>query len=303
MTTQNTTPALLREAMLFSLTRRAWGNRSQGDKNVITSSADKKRLNLTKRLLSCPELTAINDKMATVYLWCLARSMQSTAVRKGIYFVKRDMIEQFEAYLLAAQAELNDVLVPAFIAAYPAAKEAMKLPAENGGLGDLYVEADYPAVAFFNTAFAIEWSWLALSVPSELPEEVRTREIAKLRESFDQAQEEIKFALRESFKQVVEHAIERLTPGPDGRPKMIRESAINFEGFFETFHAKSMVDDNELMALVDRVRGILRNMPDVEDLRLRPTLQVETAEQFAQVNKVLDTLVINKPVRRIKFDD
>ena len=288
--------------MLFSFTRHAWSNRSQGDKGIVNTTADKKRLNLTKRLLTCPELTAINDAMNGVYVWALGRSMQSDAVRKGIYFVKRDMVPIFEDRLTAVVKELNESLIPAFIAAYPAAKEAMKLPAENGGLGDLYVEGDYPAPEQLRRAFSIQWAWLALSVPDELPDEVRTREITKLRESFEQAQEEIKFALRESFQQVVAHAIECLTPNPDGTPKMFRASSVNFDGFFETFHAKSMVDDNELIALVDRAREIIRGMPDPARLRKSTTLRAQTAAQFAEVNHILDDLVSDKPNRMFCFD-
>ena len=301
MTIQNTAPALLRSAMLFSLTRRAWGNRSQGDKGCITTTADKGKLNMTKRLLSCPELQAINDHLNSIYMWCLERSMQSSAVRKGIYFVKRDMIPEFEAKLLAAVTHLNNVLIPELVAAYPDAKESMKLPAENGGLGDLFVESDYPSVEELRDSFAIDWSWLALSVPEELPDEVRTREIAKLRESFEVAQEEVKYALRESFRQVVAHAVERLTPKVDGTPKVFRESTINFEEFFETFHAKSMVDDAELMALVDQARAIIHNI-DIKQLRNQPRLQEQTAMEFAQVAKVMDTLIIDKPTRRFKLD-
>lgn len=302
MTITNTTPDILRNAMLFSLTRRAWGNRSQGDKNLINSTADKKRLNLTKRLLSCPELAAINDHLNSIYIWALDRSMQSGAVRKGIYFVKRDMITDFETKLTNARAYLKDTLVPQLVAAYPEAKESMKLPAENGGLGDLYVEKDYPTVAELSDSFDIEWAWLALSVPEELPEEVRTREIAKLRESFNEAAEEIKQALRESFYQVVRHATERLTPNPDGSPKIFRESTINFEEFFETFHAKSMVDDGELTTLVDQARSIIHNMPPADKLRRSSTLQAQVAEQFAQVGKVMDTLITDRPSRRLKLD-
>jgi hypothetical protein len=38
----------------------------------------------------------------------------------------------------------------------------------------------------------------------DLPEEIRTRENQKLRESFEQAQEEIRYALRAGFKDLVD---------------------------------------------------------------------------------------------------
>jgi hypothetical protein len=293
--------AILRQAMLFSLTRHAWSNRREGDKTAIETTADKKNLNMTKRLLNCKELDAVNEHLNAIYEWCFSHAMQSRT-RKGIYFVKRDMIPEFEARLAEANRKLREDLVPALVAAYPAARESMRLPAENGGLGDLFKESDYPTAAELAKSFYVEWSWLALSVPNELPEEVRQREVAKLRESMEAAQQEVVYALRVGFKKLVDHAVERLTPNPDGSVKVLRESTLtgNFEQFFEAFHARDLMGDSELSALVDQARAIVKDMPDSEKLRKRRSLLSSTAASFKKVGDVLDTLIINTPIR--KFD-
>lgn len=291
---------ILRQAMLFSLTRRVWSNRQQADKVHIQTTGDKKKLNLTKQLLNSPELDAINEHLNEVYKWSLNRAMPSTTIRRGIYFVKQTMISEFEARLIAAQRKLRDVLVPAFIRTYPLCVLAMRQPAAEGGLGDLFEETDYPSIEELSKpdVFSIEWSWLALSVPDELPEEVREREVKKLRDSFKQAQEEIRWALREAFKQLVDHAVERLTPGPDGKVKEFRNSLVtNFEDFFDTFHARDLMDDAELQQVVAQAREIVRGLPDPKKLRQQADLQYDTAKSFAKVGKVLDTMVATKPTR------
>jgi hypothetical protein len=62
-----------------------------------------------------------------------------------------------------------------------------------------------------------------------------------------------------------------------------------------------MVDDNGLMEPVDQARAIIHNT-DIEALRKQPRLQEQTAMEFAQVAKVMDTLITDKPTRRFKLD-
>jgi len=280
MSAQPTDVAVLRNATLFSLTRNAWSNYRKADKSKITvtgsathesggSSSDTaaNRVNVTKKLIESAELDAVRKYMNDMYGWCLARSMPSTAIRRGIYFVKNDQVLSFEDKLAEAQAQLRDVVVPAFLAKYEDAKEAAKKPASEGGLGELYNEDDYPTVDDLRGMFGLKWSWLQLGVPDELPDAVRGREVAKLKESFLEAQEEIRFALREGFKDLVSHAIDRLTPGPDGKRKIFCESTFEkFTEFFETFNARNLLEDEELEAVVAQAKEIVAGL-SVDDLR------------------------------------
>jgi hypothetical protein len=302
-TTATETPSVLRNAMLFSLTRRAWSNHIRADKAKVETTADKKNLNLTKRLLNSPELDKVTDHLNETYDWCLARAMPSTALRRGIYLVKRDMVAAFEAYLTAAERRLKDELIPAFLGTYDECQLEMAMAKEQGGLGDLYDEKDYPTKDEIPGMFGIEWAWLALSVPNELPEEVRARETTKLRESYSRAQEEIVAALRTGFKQLVDHAVERLTPDADGKQKILRGTFVsNFQAFFETFNARDLMDDRELAAVVEQARQILGST-DVETLRKEVKVREELAARFSEVLPVLDNLVTTRPGRRFALDE
>lgn len=296
---------VLRNAMLFSLTRHTWSNRRKADKSRVQTDADKKRLNVTKQLMVSPELDAINEHLNEIYTWCLDRSMPSNAVRRGIYFVSRDMIQPFEAQLAQARRRLRDDLIPAFLATFDSCKEKMKQPAPDG-LGDLYLESDYPTKDGVRELFSIEWSWLELSVPGELPEEVRERENEKLRRSFEEAQEEIRYALRAGFKEMVDHAVERLTVKPGEKPKMFRDTLVtNFKHFFDTFEARNLMNDSELAELVEQAKAVVSGLPseDAKQLRDVPAYRAIAAASFADLNRAMDTLVIEKPSRRFDFED
>lgn len=290
--------AILRNSMLFSLTRRAWSNRRQADKSKIVTTADKSKLNLTKQLLVSAELDAITDHMNEVYNWCMGRAMPS-ATRRGIYFVRRDMVAEFEAALETALTKLQTELVPAFLRNYLGQCEEMRTK-----LGDFFDERDYPGVDVIEASFSIEWSWLALSVPNELPEEVREREVAKLRQSYADAQTEIRQALRTGFKDLVDHAVERLTPATDGTPKVFRNSLINnFNEFFDTFHARNLMDDAELAGAVSQARQILSGI-NPEALRTSDDIRQQVIAGFQQVAALTDGLVVvSQNARRFSLDD
>lgn len=289
---------ILRRAMLFRLTRHAWQNRAKADNKDIEADAEKSELNVTKRLVQCKELQDIYQFQNEVYNWCLARSMMNSVAR-GTYFVKRDMVGQFEIYLAAANETLADELVPKLVAAFPEAKEKAKV-----ALNGLFRESDYPEPEELRGAFSFEHSWLALSVPDELPEEVRRRECDKLRESFADAQEEVKFALREGFKGIVDNAARLLTEkGESGRQRIFGAKTVeSFDKFFDTFHARNLMDDAELAALVEMARGTVAGL-DLKKVKNNPTMRSVVADQFQKINEDMEKLVAERPSRRFKLKE
>ena len=312
---------ILRSAVLFNLTRRAWSNRCKvgngklktdetAENGLIVPTNVTKRVNATKRLIQCDEYDAIITHLNETYSWCLARSMMATGVSRGVYFVRRDMVETFENYLAEAQRMLMQELLPLFIAKYPEAKQNSKRPvndldSENGGLGSLYNEGDYPTEASLLESFGIEHSWFALSVPDELPEEIRVKENAKLRASFETAQQECLYALREGFNGLVSHAIDRLKVGPGEKPKIfVADSMVDgFMGFFDTFRAKNLMDDAALEEVVGKAQEIVMQFaPNVQHVKGSVGLRNQIAGKLAEVKTTLDGLLKDRPCRRMVFD-
>lgn len=299
---------ILRNAMLLSFTQHAWRNRAKDSTNNIEVEANKAELRLTKRLVVCAQYEAIRTYMAGIYTWCISRSMLSS-VRRGVYFVRRDMVEEFEAKFAEANEHLAKVLVPAFLApeGYAAAKERAKLPRKedgSGGLGTLYNEDDYPEADELRKAFYIDHSWLALSVPDELPEEIRERENDKLRKSFADAQEEIQFALREGMKSLIDRAVAILEPKPGEKEKTFKSNSLDkLNEFFETFRARNMMNDAQLEELVKRAKAIVNDMPNEKRIRNNSNIRAQVAQQFKTVAANLDRLVSERPSRKFSLDD
>jgi hypothetical protein len=315
------TPQILRASMLFSLTRRAWSNRCKvgndklktdetAENGIIVPTKVTKRVNATKRLIQCQAYDNIITHLNETYTWCLARSMMATGVSRGVYFVRRDMVESFEVYLDEARRKLMEELLPIFIGMYPAAKLMAKRPMDDAhpeysGLGSLYNEADYPTDASLLESFGIEHSWFALSVPDELPEEVRVKENAKLRASFETAQQECLFALREGFNGLVSHAIDRLKVAPGEKPKVfVADSMVDgFMGFFDCFRARNLMDDAALEEVVGKAQEVVMGFaPNIKNLKESVGLRNQVAGKFEEIKTVMDGLLKNRPVRRMVFE-
>ena len=312
---------ILRNAMLFGLSRHAWGNRCQANRSKLqTEETDavtgetkakkiSKRVNATKQLIVCDEYNACIAALNDTYTWVLKRSMLATGIGRGVNLVKRSMVSEIVAKVEADRKALREQLVPALVAAYPAAKEAAKRPVneaepEKGGLGSLYDESDYPTPEKLAASFDIEYRLFALSVPDELPEEIRAAENAKLKEMYAEVQTEAKFALREAFARMVNHATDKLTVKPGEKEKGFRQNSFveNWQEFFETFEARNLMEDSDLARLVSQAKGILSGVkPD--DLKRNQELRELVATRFAEVEKVMDTLVAERPSRKFSLED
>lgn len=319
---QTTDVQILRSAMLFGLTRRMWSNRRMADRSKVkTTERDENgnehdetvgdNLNVTKRLIRCEEYDAIVSHLTATYNWVQSRSMLACGVGKGVNFVRRDSVDEIIAKIEADREVLVNELVPAFIAAYPKAKENAKRPVnrrkpEDGGLGSLYDENDYPTPERLAASFEIEYRVFALSVPDELPEEIRQRENTKLKESFERAQQEVLFALREGFTGLIEHAIERLKVKPGEKPKVFVADAMidRFMEFFNTFRHKNLMDDQALEDVVGRAQEIVEQFaPNLQNIKSNANMRNHVAGKLEEVKATMDGLLKDRPARRFDFSE
>ena len=58
--------------------------------------------------------------------------------------------------------------------------------------------------------------------------------------------------------ELVQHLVERLQPGADGKPKVFRDSLVRgMEEWLSDFSARNLAQDGELSSLVERARELL----------------------------------------------
>lgn len=306
------TTSILENAVLFSLSRRSWGNSRTADKSHIkTTEGDsaealaadektKRRLHITKRLISdCPELDAVYDELGDLYNWCLARCMQS-CLREGVYFVKKDMVKEFEAHIEASNKRLKEELIPAFLAVYDSAIEKAK-----ADLNGQFRASDYPSANEMRCKFGTHHSWLEFNVPKDLPEEVKQRETKKLKEQMDNAATEIVFALRESFAGLVEDLARRMEvqPGTPGKRFTAAGAVDNLKDFISRFQSLNIANDAELEAAIVSARAIVENKRDIENLKESKLSRDRIKTAIEGVKATCATLIADRPKRKITFED
>jgi hypothetical protein len=287
---------ILQRATLFTLTLSAWGNRKKADITQISVDADKQQLSLSKRLIQSEEYDNVRRAQRELKAWCMARCMPSF-LKDGIYVVLLTEIESFEKKLQEVSKDLRDNIVPAFCSKYEAQVEASK-----STLRELFNESDYISASAMQNRFGVSWNWISFAVPENLPEGIRAQEVEKLQNKFKEAQEEILATLRAQYQQLIQHALDKLTPEA-GKKVVIKDALIgNFQEFFETFEAKNLMEDDELEELVEKAKELLKNVTG-DGLRKDTKLKTQIAASFTKVKKQIDKLVVDAPSRKFNLDE
>lgn len=227
----------------------------------------------------------------------MSLAVPSSVVTDGMYLMPRELAPRLETEI-AAFIERRAEMVEAFIAEYPTLKALAR-----ARLGRLYSEGDYPSIDEIRAAFVVEFRYVTLSAPEQLAilsKEIFEREKRKMERQWAEAFGEIREAMRGSFLDLVGHMVDRLTPDADGKPKIFRDSLVeNLADFLGTFNARNLTKDDDLQALVEKARGLLKGVrPD--SIRKRTNLRSQLASSFNEIKSALDGMVMT-PSRVFKF--
>lgn len=296
MTTTIDTEVLLKNTCALTLTVRCWGNRRQGNMNNVETTADKSRLRLTKDLIVSEDYDKIQSFLNETKGWILARTMPFLGFKRGIYLAKLETVAAIEEEMPKRIATL-DKKVRRLIDVYEEKIEEAKKK-----LGVMFELGDYPSIQRLPSFFGFDWNWIAFVVPENLPKELRKTEQAKLQKKFKDAGDEIIAALRAGFGELIDHAIDRLTPGEDQKEKIFRDTTItNINAFIETFSARNLMNDKDLESLVARAKDIVDKV-NPETLRASKKFRVETVKAFSVIKDQVDKMITEKPSRKFDLD-
>src|SRR5262249_48224885 len=148
--------------------------------------------------------------------------------------------------------------------------------------------------------FAVRWNYFTMNTPQTLQgisAKLFQREQAKAKEEWNAMLEEIRDGLRQTFKELVDALVDKLTPESDGTRKKLVGVDRLLE-FLDTLSKNDVVNDEGLRALVEEVRGLL-NGQDIARLRKDQDLRELVKERMQSVKVVLDTLVEEAPTRQV----
>ena len=265
----------------------------------VEVDADKTMVRVTKKLLESKELSAIHKVDSGLKGWLREHCLPSL-FRGGIYLVPIALIQKVEAQLSAAAPKRAE-LVEAFLTVYEAcradAKERLK---------DLFDPKDYPAIEFVRAKFSFEWQYVTFSTPGKLKEisaEFFQQEQQKAEAHWKQATEEITLLLRGGMKDLVDHLLDRLTPGDNGKPKRLNKAAVeNINEWLANFSLRNVTDDAALSKLVEEAKLLVAGA-DVKELRKNEAARDGLRKQFTAVKQQLDLLVEEAGSRKIVFED
>jgi hypothetical protein len=279
-------------AVFLSIHFSSFGNRRRVPEGKVETDAEKRMLNVTKRLLESEELQKISrlehEVLAYVYSVCLPFD-------KGTHILPIEAIERLENYLRAQRMRFQD-LIEQFIERYPELRRAAIEP-----LGSLYNAGDYPSTEGIREEFAMRWQYITFATPHKLAEispALFAEEKAKAAEMMRETFEEIRAVLRMGMLELITRLRQSLEPGTDGKVKRLTSASVaRLQEFLETFKFRNITDDAELGRLASQVRNIMAGI-DSEQIRDSEQLRDRVRATMAEVGSKLETLT---PTRKFRF--
>lgn len=260
---------------------------------------DQAFVHVTKDIIQSEELTLVRKQMSAIRGFVRGNSVPSF-LRGGMYLIRVDAVEEIDEQLGRMKVTLRG-LVERFVQAYP----QLVLDAQ-AKLGTLYRAKDYPTVEQIRAAFTWDLRLLTFSTPTTLQgisQALFEREKVKLTKAVESAAEDIKLLLRAEAKQILDHMVDRLTPGPDGKPKVFRASLVgNAAEFLRSFNSRNVVDDRELGEIMAQVGKMLEGV-DADQLRKEEGLRDAVRARATEICSRLDGMVTARPKRDITFDE
>jgi hypothetical protein len=222
------------------------------------------------------------------------KSLSLPYPESGIRLVRQDQVEPFDEQMNWFQQELADS-VDALDECYHELQAAARQR-----LGSLYDATDYPES--LRGLFSMDWEFPSIEPPDylmQLNPELYEQECQRVAARFDDAVQLAEQAFVDELSKLVSHLTERLTGEADGKPKVFRDSAIeNLTGFFERFRQLNVRSNDQLDELVEQAQQVVQGV-EPQQLRDNQTLRQHVATQLADVQSVLDGLLVDRPRRNI----
>lgn len=216
----------------------------------------------------------------------------------GVRLMKREKVAEFDTQLRMFQIELKQA-VENLEAVYVDLRALAKAK-----LGDLYNLSDYPAT--LSDEFGLDWDYPSIEPPSYLKDvhpELYEQEQQRIAARFEEAIRLTEEAMTAELSELVGHLCDQLTgAGGDGKPKVIRESALNnVQEFFAKFSTVGIRSNVQLEELAKKARDLVNGV-DTKDLRKDGSMRADIAAKMAEVRAKVDGMVVVRK-RAIMLED
>jgi len=295
-----------KEAICLSLKLGMLRTRRKVTTSSIETDADPEMVHVSKDIMESEELKAIGQFQGEIKRYVTARCLPSP-FRSGVYLLRLLLIEEVMKELELFEKKYKS-LVQTFLEFYAqvyAQRHDLNSPLRER-LGSLYHPEDYPHPQKVEQAFYFEVQLWELATPGALRTIDRAlyeREAAKMENVWVKAQEQITQVLLTEFKEMTARMADRLTPGPDGKPKVFRDTLVgNLQEWLDLFDKRDLAKDDQLIGFVKDARRMINGIKP-EMLRESEDLRKGIAQEMQNITAKLDQAIIDRPGRMIDLDE
>lgn len=282
------------KACLGKLSTSCWQGSKMLEPTYVSRLGDQDWIRARKFLVNPERLNAIKAVVGRARSYLQKKALPFPIA--GLTLIPKDAIFDIDATLGELQVEFWQE-VERFLESYDFARAEARR-----NLDDLFNEADYPMD--IRAKFRFHWQFLTLNVPGKnsllspaLYEQEKQKFLALMEETRDLAI----LALRQEFKGLIDHMVERLTGQEDGRPKQFKGSMVEkLNDFLEDFGTRNIFQDDELSELVSHAKAIVSGI-NPEQLRHSDFVREHVASAMARIKETVEENLLNLPRRKIRF--
>jgi len=284
-------------ASILNFSVSAWRAAIKLPPSVLTTIGDPIWFTGTKKLLPksiiSPPIQIANSARMHIRAFCTPFPIQ------GLNLISNSLIPRLNDILAEHKANFDNA-VEHLAQIYHQAIQDAKEHLEPIGL---FNQNDYPR----NITQRYSFSWRYITIASQqslsiMDPDFIAEEKAKFQQMIDEARILTKQALTEQLHQLIQHAVERLTPDNDGKQKIFRDTLVtNFDEYFDTFYHRNIWNDQELTDLVEKAKRVLRNVSP-NQLRSSTNIRETIADGLKQLKDILDQSMSELPTRHIILD-
>lgn len=260
--------------------------------------ADARHLSATKRLIDTKDPSyraVVRVRSRAVKLW---KAVTVPYPDPGVRLCPRERVEALNGDLQALRTELAE-------AANVLQRRWTELRDQaQTNLGQLFNAADYPERV--DTEFAIHWDYPSIEPAEYLRQahpQLYEQERERIRLRFEEAAELTEQAFAARLHELVAHLVDRLTGQDDGKPKTFKDSSVDrLREFFEQVRGLSVAGESGISRMVDMAQAAIGGAT-ADQLRGDSEVRNRVGAQLAAVAQTLDSLMVERPRRRIELGD
>jgi hypothetical protein len=277
----------------------------KGNISKIQTAANKDRLGLNKKIMASENYDDMLLIARDLRRYCKKREVPGSPFSEGTHLMPLPLVDDLNTKIDNAEQAYN-TWADHFVAEYADLVEEAKIELKDQFDATNYFDVSTEAGRLaLRSKFWVERRWFDWSPSSnkKVSKAIAYQENKRHTDEIKDMALQVKAALRVGFHKLIEHLVERLTPGPDGsRKKFAATTITKIVEFLELFSARNVCGDKELALLADEAKEVLAGRTP-ESIREDEEASTFVASRMSVVKENLDKLLQELPNRVLHLDD